>query len=160
MWNFCLLRQQIICRSQYVPQLINKAEFYHFIAKYSTKCFGKRFCIEKASSRVIQCNRNHMNVLHPVTGSEGNMDTVTKRCGEEEAHLFCWTPAHRQACSPLACPDSLATPFIPHAEKLNLLAAIPQAGVPNQHFEDTFCSVLPQGSPWFPLKKKRPFIYL
>ena len=70
-----------------------------------------------------------MNVLHPVTGSEVSVKTVTKHFGGRRKHtLFYRTSAHRWARSPLVCPESDRNPFNPHAEELSLFAALPQAG--------------------------------
>lgn len=54
-----------------------------------------------------------MSVLHPVTGSEVSVETVTKHFWAGGKTLFYRTSAHRQAPSPSVCPDSPRSPFNP-----------------------------------------------
>lgn len=116
------------------PIVDKQSSICHLTAKHSTTYFGKWFFIKKTSFRAVQCKRSHTNVLHPVTGSEVSVKTVTKRFGGRRKHtLFYGTSAHRRAHSPLVCPEPDHNPFNPHAEELSLLAALPQAGWSSQH---------------------------
>lgn len=96
------------------PIIDKQSSSCHPIAKHSTMYFRKRFFIKKTSSRAVQCNRSHMNVLHSVTGSEVSVKTVTKHFGSRRKHtLFYGTPAYRWAHSPLVCLESDQNPFTP-----------------------------------------------